>query len=78
MVTYMKGILKIGMDVYSTIYTLCAMVPVIGEEDRVFATFKVISDYINILMFIENLKQKLGLEEYNYGTFCLLSDGYTF
>ncbi len=33
----------------------------IGEEDRIFATIKVTPDYKNILMFIENLKQKLGL-----------------
>ena len=58
----MKRILKIGMDVHTTNYTLCAMEPVIGEEDRVFATIKVTPDYKNILMFIENLKQKLGLD----------------
>ena len=58
----MKRILKIGMDVHTTNYTLCAMEQVIGEEDRVFATIKVTPDYKNILMFIENLKQKLGLD----------------
>lgn len=57
----MNRILKIGMDVHTTNYTLCAMEPVIGEEDRVFATIKVTPDYKNILMFIENLKLKLGL-----------------
>ena len=57
----MYRILKIGMDVHSTNYTLCAMEPVIGEEDRIFATIKVTPDYKNILMFIENLKQKLGI-----------------
>ena len=41
----MKRILKIGMDVHTTNYTLCAMEPVIGEEDRVFATIKVTPDY---------------------------------
>ena len=56
----MYRIIKIGMDVHSTNYTLCAMEPAIGEEDRVFATVKVTPDYKNILMFIENLKQKLG------------------
>ena len=58
----MKRILKIGMDVHTTNYTLCAMEPVIGEEDRVFATIKVTPDYKNILMFIEDLKLKLGLD----------------
>ena len=48
----MKRILKIGMDVHTTNYTLCAMEPIIGEDDRVFATIKVTPDYKNILMFI--------------------------
>ena len=55
-------ILKFGMDVHSTNYTLCAMEPVIGEGDRVFATIKVTPDYKNILLFIENLKMKLGMD----------------
>lgn len=59
----MKRILKIGMDVHSTNYTLCAMEPVIGAEDRIFANVKVTADYKNILMFIENLKLKLGLND---------------
>lgn len=59
----MKRILKIGMDVHTTNYTLCAMEPIIGEDDRVFATIKVTPDYKNILMFIENLKMKLGLND---------------
>ena len=59
----MKRILKIGMDVHTTNYTLCAMEPIIGEDDRVFATIKVTPDYKNILLFIENLKMKLGLDD---------------
>lgn len=54
----MTRILKIGMDVHSTNYTLCAMEPVIGAEDRIFANIKVTPDYKNILLFIENLKLK--------------------
>ena len=65
----MKRILKIGMDVHTTNYTLCAMEPIIGEDDRVFATIKVTPDYKNILMFIENLKMKLGLN-YEYDIQC--------
>ena len=56
----MKRILKIGMNIHTTNYTLCAMEPIIGEDDRVFATIKVTPDYKNILLFIENLKTKLG------------------
>lgn len=59
----MYRIIKIGMDVHSTNYTLCAMEPVIGAEDRIFANIKVTPDYKNILMFIENLKLKLGLND---------------
>lgn len=43
-------------------YTLCAMEPVISEEDRIFANIQVMADYKNILMFIEDLKLKLGLD----------------
>lgn len=50
------------MDVHSTNYTLCAMEPIIGEDDRIFATVDVTPDYKNILMFIENLKMKLGVD----------------
>ena len=59
----MYRIIKIGMDVHSKNYTLCAMEPVIGAEDRIFANIKITPDYKNILMFIENLKLKLGLND---------------
>ena len=59
----MKRILKIGMDVHSTNYTLCAMEPVIGAEDRVFANIQVAPDYKNIILFIEDLKLKLGVND---------------
>ncbi len=54
------------MDVHSTNYTLCAMEPVIGGEDRIFANIQVTPDYKNIILFIEDLKLKLGMyEEYD-------------
>jgi len=59
----MNRIIKIGMDVHSTNYTLCALEPVIGAEDRVFANIQVTPDYKNILMFIQNLKCKLGMSD---------------
>ena len=52
----MKRILKIGMDVHSTNYTLCAMEPVFGADDRIYATIQVSPDYKNILLFIEKVK----------------------
>ena len=38
------------------------MEPIIGEDDRIFATVDVTPDYKNILMFIDNLKMKLGVD----------------
>ena len=75
----MNRIIKIGMDVHSTNYTLCAMEPTIGTEDRVFGEIQVAPDYKEIILFIESLKQKLGLSnncsiECGYEAGCL---GYT-
>lgn len=67
------------MDVHSTNYTLCAMEPTIGAEDRVFGEIQVAPDYKEIIYFIESLKFKLGLSndysiECGYEAGCL---GYT-
>jgi len=75
----MYRILKIGMDVHSTNYTLCAMEPTIGSEDRIFGEIQVAPDYKEVICFIESLKMKLGLnDEYSiecgYEAGCL---GYT-
>lgn len=55
-------VIKIGMDVHSVNYTLCAMTPILGAEDCVLATVQVAPDHKNVLSFIENLKDKLGRE----------------
>ena len=75
----MNRIIKIGMDVHSTNYTLCAMEPIIGAEDRVFGEIQVAPDYKEIILFIESLKMKLGFHddysiECGYEAGCL---GYT-
>jgi len=75
----MYRIIKIGMDVHSTNFTLCALEPVIGAEDRVFANIRVAPDYKEIILFIEQLKQRLGSSdkydiECGYEAGCL---GYT-
>ena len=56
----MNRIVKIGMDVHSTNYTLCAMEPVLDGEDRVFANIQDTPDYKNVIQFIDQLKEKLG------------------
>lgn len=57
----MYRILKIGMDVHSINYTLCAMEPTIGAEDRIYGEVQVAPDYKAVICFIESLKLKLGL-----------------
>ena len=56
----MNRIIKIGMDVHSTNYTLCAMEPVLDGEDRIFTNIQVTPDYENVIQFIDNLKKRLG------------------
>ena len=75
----MNRIIKIGMDVHSANYTLCAMEPTIGAEDRVFGQVQVASDYKEVIYFIESLKMKLGFFDHysiecGYEAGCL---GYT-
>ena len=75
----MNRIIKIGMDVDSTNYTLCAMEPTIGAEDRIFGQVQVAPDYKEVICFIESLKMKLGFFDHysiecGYEAGCL---GYT-
>jgi len=75
----MNRIIKIGMDVHSTNYTLCAMEPTIGSEDRIIGEIQVAPDYKEVICVIESLKMKLGLfDDYSiecgYEAVCL---GYT-
>ena len=67
------------MDVHSKNYTLCAMEPTIGSEDRIFGEVQVAPDYKEVIYFIESLKMQLGLNndyyiECGYEAGCL---GYT-
>ena len=67
------------MDVHSKNYTLCAMEPTIGAEDRIFGEVQVAPDYKEVICFIESLKMKLGPDnkysiECGYEAGCL---GYT-
>ena len=55
----MYRILKIGMDVHTTNYTLCALESKFGEEDVVLANITVDPNYKNILDFIRRIKEKM-------------------
>ena len=50
----MYRIIKIGMDVHTTNYTLCAMEPTFGPEERIFGEIQVSPDYKEVICFIEN------------------------
>ena len=65
----MNRIIKIGMDVHSTNYTLCAVEPTIGAEDRYFGEIQVSPDYKEIVSFIKSLMLKLGSQD-NYSIEC--------
>ncbi|SCW33280.1 Transposase [Ruminococcaceae bacterium YRB3002] len=71
----MKRIIKIGMDVHTTNYTLCAVEPVVGSEPKVLASTKGAPDYKEILLFIESLKHRLGLYD-DYDIECGYEAGY--
>ena len=67
------------MDVHSTKYTLCAMEPIIGSEDRIFGELQTAPGYKEVIAFINSLKLKLDLSdkdsiECGYEAGCL---GYT-
>ena len=67
------------IKIHSTNYTLCAMEPTIGAEERIFGEVQVAPDYKEIIGFITSLKKKLGLNndysiECGYEAGCL---GYT-
>jgi len=65
----MLRIIKIGMDVHSKSYTLCAIEPKIGEDDCILASLEIAADYKLIIAFINDLKFKLGLEN-DYDIVC--------
>ncbi len=65
----MKRLLRIGMDVHSTNYTLCALEPCLGKEDTIYANIQVAPDYHNVLKFIEDLKEKIGKDD-SYDIIC--------
>jgi len=53
----MNSILYVGMDVHTSNYTICTYAP---EEDRVFALVQVEPDHLNIVRYINRLKEHHG------------------
>ena len=54
----MNRIIKIGMDVHSTNFTLCIAEPVLGGEPNILYEVQVDPDYRNILDVISKLKRQ--------------------
>ena len=55
----MYRILKIGMDVHTTNYTLCALESKFGQSDAVLANITVSPELRNVVDFIKRIKQKM-------------------
>ena len=58
----MYRILKIGLDVHTTNYTICALESKFGEDNHVLANVTVEPDYKNIVSFIWRIRQKMNPE----------------
>ena len=56
----MYRILKIGMDVHTTNYTLCAVEPILGAEENVLAQVQIEPDYRLVIQFVKRLKREIG------------------
>ena len=59
----MNRILKIGMDVHSKTFNLCAIEPSVSSKEKIIAADKVPADYQSVLQFIGQLKNKLGSQD---------------
>ena len=55
----MYRILKIGMDVHTTNFTLYALESKFGEEDQILANITAGPDHKNVLDFIRRIKEKM-------------------
>lgn len=56
----MNRIIKIGMDVHSKTFNLCAIEANIASEDKILGSTQVTADYHEVVKFIEGLKKKLN------------------
>ena len=59
----MYRIVKIGADVHSSNFTLCAVSPILGEEPELLFRKQVAPDHKNILKFIDTLKNSYPNDE---------------
>ena len=57
---HMHRILKIGLDVHSTNYTICIKEVLWDQRDKVWMNEKVEPDYLEILKLIKKVTAKIG------------------
>ena len=51
------------MDVHTKNYTLCAVEPILGQEENILAQLQVAPSHTFVLDFIKKLKQQLGVTD---------------
>lgn len=56
----MNRIIKIGIDVHSKTFNLCAIEANIAGEDKILGSTQITADYHEVVKFIEGLKKKLN------------------
>ena len=59
----MHRILKFGLDVHTTNFTICAAEPVLGGEENVLAEVQVEPDYLMVIKVVNRLKERLGISD---------------
>ena len=64
----MERIIYIGMDVHSTSYSLCALEPVFGQENKFFFETKVAAEPSNIIKYIDDIESCFANDECTFVT----------
>ena len=64
----MERIIYIGMDVHSTSYSLCALEPVFGQENKFFFETKVTAEPSNIIKYIDDIESCFANDECTFVT----------
>ena len=57
----MDRIIYIGMDVHSTSYSLCALEPVFGQDNKFFYETKVAAEPKNIIKYLDDIESCASL-----------------
>lgn len=64
----MERIIYIGMDVHSTSYSLCALEPIFGQENKFFFETKVAAEPSNIIKYLDDIESCFANDECTFVT----------